>query len=316
MTTGHWLAPGKQAAVCFSIDDVHPTAADGQHPDGATSHQVLDRLDGLLTRHPQLRVTLFTTPDWRSRGVHRERRGVASLPLLNRLVYATRPHARGTLRLDRHHAVSRRLASMARTEVALHGLHHVRRGLRPNEECTGLPRRRASRLIAEGQDIMARAGVPLAPGFAPPAWEAPVGLLEGMRDCGLRFIASARDLDTPVTPTAIANGNGLRGVALCAPAYLERWRLVHLPTNFQATSSTARALAIIEQGGLLSVKAHFLERLGSYVALDGLSEAYTAQLDALFSTLDRRYGAALWWPSMSELSERVHARVAATGVAP
>jgi hypothetical protein len=289
------------------MDDVHPTTS-AQYGDRALDGEAtLGRVRWLLERHPQLRVTLFTTPDWRSRGVAPERRVLSSVPGVRHLVYATRPWPRGTLRIDRHQAFVRALSSLPRTELALHGLHHVGRGPRGVVECEGLSRAQGRRLINAGRRIMARAGLPVVNGFGPPAWHAPDALLDAMTDLSLAFVSSARDLDTPVAIDARAAGSGLTGVPLFKPAMLPRWPLVHIPVNFQATSTMARAVDIVEAGGLLSVKAHYLERLGSYVALDGLTDGYAASLDALFTTLTARFGASLWWTSMQELASHVAA---------
>jgi hypothetical protein len=145
------------------------------------------------------------------------------------------------------------------------------------------------------------ARLPLLRGMAPPGWHAPPPLLQAMRDAGLAFVASARDLDTPVSPGAAANGSGLRGVPLFRPERIDPG-LLHIPTNFQATSTIDRALAILDCGGLLSIKAHLLVASGAYRALDGLSPEYRESLHRLFSTIEERFGDAIWWTSMGELA--------------
>ena len=61
-----WLPPGKRAAVCFTIDDVHPgKSADHYDGGGDLGNGALGRVTELLERHPDLHVTLFTTADWR-----------------------------------------------------------------------------------------------------------------------------------------------------------------------------------------------------------------------------------------------------------
>ncbi len=122
-----------------------------------------------------------------------------------------------------------------------------------------------------------------------------------MREAGLTFVASARDLNTPITPDAVANGSGLTAVPLIRPERIQPG-LLHIPTNFQATSTIQRALAILECGGLLSIKAHLLVESGSYRALDGLSVQYREYLDRLFSTIEDRLGDDVWWTSMGELA--------------
>jgi hypothetical protein len=79
---------------------------------------------------------------------------------------------------------------------------------------------------------------------------------------------------------------------------------VHIGANFQATSDEQRALAILDCGGLLSIKAHAIKDALGHIALDGLDDAYCEMLDRLFERLAVRYGDALWWTTMGEVAER------------
>jgi hypothetical protein len=121
-----------------------------------------------------------------------------------------------------------------------------------------------------------------------------------MRDLDMRFIASARDLATPIAPDAKANGSGLRGVSLIHPERLGT--LVHFTTNFQATSTIERACAILDAGGVLAIKAHLIAEVGAYKALDALSGPYRDDLDRLFHALEDRYGESIEWTTMGALA--------------
>jgi len=84
-------------------------------------------------------------------------------------------------------------------------------------------------------------------------------------------------------------------------------RLVHFTTNFQATSTIERARAVIEAGGLLSIKAHIFKTGGGITMLDGLDAAYCDHLERIWRELHRRYGDALWWTSLAEVAGRCRA---------
>ena len=59
-------APGKTAAVVMSVDDVFPGKSNSAYEAGGDLERgAFGRLLWLLERHPQLRLTLFVTPDWR-----------------------------------------------------------------------------------------------------------------------------------------------------------------------------------------------------------------------------------------------------------
>ena len=302
---GDWLPPGKVAAVCMSVDDVHPTAPIAGEPVGGVARNALAHLEWLTHRHPLLRVTLFTTADWRSRSAAPTRHWRRRLPIVRHAFHASDVLPRGTLRLDRHVEFTAWLRSLRNVDFGIHGLHHVRRGPAYLQEYAGCSARRCRQMIVEARRIMTAAGLPFVAGITPPAWTAPPALLTAMADLDMAFVSSARDLDTPIAAGAMARGSGLRDVSLIAPQMLPFGRLVHVPTNFQATSSADRAMAVLACGGVLGIKAHLLKRFGSYVALDGLDAPYVESLDRLFARIEDDYGNGVWWTTMSELAERM-----------
>jgi len=295
-----WLPPGKDAAVCLSMDDVHPSAAANGGTAADESRDALAHLGWLLAGHPQLHATLFVTPDWRARSD-----GADDARPTAQAGYDRRLWPIGTLRVDRHPAFVEMVRALPRTDVGLHGLHHVSRGARPVVEFADRSRHACGRMLRTARHIMARADVPCIAGLTPPGWDASAPLVDAMHDLGFEFISSARDLDTPITRAALARGSGIRDVSLIAPDVLDGGGLVHLPTNFQATSNEARAFAVIDAGGLLSIKAHMLSRFGSYIALDGLTRTYVESLDRLFTHIEHRYGDRIWWPPMADVAARV-----------
>jgi hypothetical protein len=105
--------------------------------------------------------------------------------------------------------------------------------------------------------------------------------------------------------------SGVRGAARCQPEWLQaasNGALVHFCSNFQATSSLDRAWRILEQGGLLAIKAHIVKNLVGHRMADGLDEQYRDQLDRLLHAVEDRYGDTLWWTSFGEVAERVDQR--------
>ncbi len=283
---------GNRPAVCFSVDDVHPAPV---------AAEALGHVRWLQEHHPQLRVTLFTTPDWRTLDPYPTRRFLSRIPFVRDRIFTVAVHPRGTFRLDRHDDFCALLRGWRGAEVALHGLQHVRTGMRPVLEFMGRTRDECRATLNEAMAIFDDARLPFVRGMSPPGWEAPRSLLEAMADTGFAFVASARDLDTPITRDAEAHGSGLRGVPLIHPQRIVPG-LLHFPTNFQATSPLERALAILECGGLLSIKAHLLAQSGSYRALDGLTTEYRDYLHRIFTTIEERFGDDVWWTSMGEMA--------------
>lgn len=300
-----WLPPGKRCAICFHVDDVHPaTSADAYEAGGDLRAGALGRVEWLLERHPQLHVTLFTTPDWREISPVPTRRLMARVPVLRKRMFLAPVLPAGTMRLDRHPAFIRYVAGLPRTEVALHGLQHVNRGPDIPAEFQGQTREQCLRMLQEALEIFRAAGLPRPAGMVPPRYNTPPALVEAMAQAGFSYLASARDIHTPATPWAVSAGAGLQGVPLARPALLAGG-LVHLPANFQATSPVDRAFQVLDGGGLLSIKAHIVKDALGHVALDGMDDLYRNYLDTLFTLLHARYGESLWWTTMAGVADHL-----------
>ena len=303
-----WLPEGKLAAVCFTIDDVHPgRSTDAYEAGGDLDRGALGRVEWLLERHPHLAVTLFATADWRELSPLPTRRFLAAMPILRERLFLARTLPAGTMRLDRHPEFIKYLRRLPRTEVGLHGLHHLHRGRRIPVEFQDQSADECVRMLREATAIFEAAGLEPPRGLTPPGWDVPDGLAEAMVEVGLAYVASARDIVTPVSENARTSMSGLRGQSLVHPEVILRGRLVHIPTNFQATSPIDRAVRIVEQRGLLSIKAHIVKAAFGYVAFDGLDLLYRNYLDLLFTELHRRFGEGLWWATMGEIAARVTA---------
>ncbi len=304
-----WLPRGYRGAVCLAIDDVHPgTSADPYEAGGDLGAGVFRHVEWLLARHPQLRITLFVTPDWRVISPVLTRRVLARLPLLRDRMYLAPTRRAGAMRLDRAPGFVRYLDGLPRTEIGLHGLHHLSRGPAMTREFEGRSQAECVALIREAMAIFTAAGLPTLPGLQPPGWVLSPALAAAMSELGLRFVASARDIRTPITHGARTSMSGIRGTALFEPEWLRPaggGPLIHFTSNFQATSSPDRAVRIIEHGGLLAIKAHITKDLVGYRMADGLDEQYRDYLDRLLHTLEDRYGASLWWTSLGEMAEHI-----------
>lgn len=300
-----WLPPGKTAAVCVSVDDIHPgTSRDAYEAGGDLAQGALGRLQQLQRRHEKLKVTLCVTPDWRLKSLTPDTCFLRHIPWLKQHVHWTRLHSGGHFRLDRHPSLVSFLNGLERCEVILHGLTHAHRGPRFAVEFQDESADLCATRVHRGLGIFEAAQLDFVRGFQPPAWNAPAALLSALDDLGFAFLCSARDVRTAVTPQAITAMSGLCGMSLIYPQCIGGRGMVHLSCNFQATSPIERAVSILELGGVLHIKAHIFKSGGGHVMQDGLDDLYCNYLDLLFSTLDRRFGASLWWAHLSEVAER------------
>src|SRR5262245_5791543 len=183
-----WRPAGKTAAVCLSIDDVHPgKSTDAYEAGGDLEKGVLGHVERLLARHPKLKVTLFTTADWREISPSIERTLLAKIPVVRDRSMLAKTLPAGTMRLDRHPDFVRYLQDHPRMEIGLHGLHHIHPGRSIHIEFQEQTRRECGRMLREALRIFDAAGLPHARGMCPPGWNAPPALLAAMADVGLRF---------------------------------------------------------------------------------------------------------------------------------
>lgn len=302
-----WLPKGKTAAICLSIDDVHPgTSDDAYEAGGDLGDGALCHVEQLLRDHPQLQATLFVTPDWRPLGLVPRRTLLTHVPLIRNYVYWTTLQPKDHLRIDRHADFVAHINGLQRVETAMHGLHHLHRGPNFAVEFQRQSKRQCLRMLDDGLEIFESAGMDHVSGFQPPAWNLPDNLVDALADSPLQFVSSARDLVTAVAPDARTNMSGLKNVSLIFPQWLREKRLLHMTSNFQATSDPQRAMDIIDAGGLLAIKAHIFKCGGGHTMLDGLDANYRGFLSELFSTLDDRYGDALWWTSMGDIAKQMY----------
>ncbi len=301
-----WPPPGKQSGVVFTIDDVHPgTSRDPYEAGGDLGAGALGYLETILASHGQVRATLFVTPDWREISPVPTRTGRARIPWIRDRVMLAPIRPKGSMRLDRHPQFVDYLSSLERTEISLHGLHHVHVGPLLPMEFQGESVARCTQILRDAMQIFTDAGLDAPRGMTPPSWNAPPALLDAMEAVGLTYVASACDLGTEVNLDSDNGGSGLRGVPAFLPTHIPGRRLVHIPTNYRATSTWDRAAAILEAGGLLSVKAHIVKNALGIVALDGLDEAYATQLIDLFGRITTEFGDSVWWGTTSDVADAV-----------
>ncbi len=306
-----WLPPGKKAAVCFSIDDIHPgKSTDAYEAGGDLGQGALGRVEWLLRRHPYLYVDLFVTPDWREINWLPTRQLMARIPYLRDRIYLAKILPVGAMHLARHPEFVRYLKQLPRIEVAMHGLHHIHKGLRPAVEFQEQDADECRRILEQAMAIFREAGLEFVCGMTPPGWDLTPALAKAMEELNFSFVASARDIVTPVKPEAVTNMSGIKGASLIYPQLIEGSGLVHITSNFQATSSIERAIQIIEANGLLAIKGHIVQQAFGVSFLDGMGELYRNYLDVLFSELHRHYGDSLWWTSMSKVATLVQANSA------
>jgi hypothetical protein len=302
----YWYRPGKTAAVIMAVDDIFPgTSQSAYEAGGDLERGVLGRLSWLLERHPQLQLTLFVTPDWRRISPVADRFW-RHVPWLRDRLYLTRVLPKGTMDIRNHPDFVAFLNSMPRTEIAIHGLHHIHPGHSISVEFQHQERAACAGMLAEAIRIFEESGLRYVRGFQPPGWNCGLALQQACRDVGIEWVASARDIQTPVSKDAKTAMSGLRGVSLLFPERIAP-NLMHISTNFQATSAPERAFDILDAGGILSIKAHITKDVPGHTHLDGVDDLYMNYLDRLFNDIEQRYGDAIDWTTLGRLASSLSA---------
>lgn len=299
----NFLPPGKKAAICFSIDDIHPgKSTDAYEAGGDLSKGALGLVENLLIRHPELKLTVFLTADWRMVNPFPTYKILSKIPGLRDKIYLAPVMPKGTMQLRKHPEFVEYLKRLPNTEIAFHGLHHVHKGLFTNLEFQNQSYTEFVTILGEIEAEFIACGLDYKKGLCPPNWLAPANLMDAMVADNFTFLASARDLFTPVSKDAKANMSGLKGVSMIYPERIANGKLIHLPANFNATRSIDRAIEIIEHNGLLSIKAHIAKSLAGHMLYDGVDEIYMNYLDTLLTVLKQKYGEQLWFGTMNEIA--------------
>ena len=210
------------------------------------------------------------------------------------------------MQLDRYPDFIDYLLGLNNVKIALHGLHHVHPGFLIPVEFQNQDALECELIIKKSLTIFKEAKLKNPIGMCPPGWNLPIGLKKAITSLGLLYVASARDLITPIKQDAVTNMSGEKNLSLIYPHWISDKNLLHIPTNFQATSKIKRAFEIIEAGGLLSIKSHIIKEAFGFISLDGMDKIYRNYLDALFTLIEDKYGDSIWWTTMEEISERMH----------
>jgi len=299
-----WHGDKKKAAVVLTVDDVFPgTSLSAYEAGGDLERGALGHLLWLLERHPQLQVTLFVTPDWRQVSPA-ACSPWARIPWLRDRMWLGGILPKGTMDIRRHPEFVAFLNGMPRTEIALHGLHHVHPGRLISVEFQSQGRARCAEMLLEAMRIFDEAGLRWVPGLQPPGWNCPLALQQACQDVGIQWVMSARDIHSRVGKQAKTTMSGLCGVSMIFPERLTSG-LLHVSTNFQATSPAERASAILDCGGVLSIKAHVTKNVPGHTHLDGLDRVYMNYLDRLFAHIEDQYGEEIDWTSVGRLARAI-----------
>lgn len=205
--------------------------------------------------------------------------------------------------LEHHREFCDWLGALKNVDIAWHGLHHVHKGLKIGQEFQGESHTENLQKLVRIREIFATAGLNYTNGLCPPVWNAFSQLVSALDAIGNEYLASSRDIFSPVAKGAECKMSGIQGTPLIHACKIGKQG--HIPTNFQATNTPDRAIDILNLGGILSIKAHVVKSAFGYVAQDALDPIYCNYLNLLFEKLKHRFGERLWWTSMDQINRSI-----------
>jgi peptidoglycan/xylan/chitin deacetylase (PgdA/CDA1 family) len=308
------LFKSRDSIIMIDIDDVHPESSkDGSDCGGDLDRGALGLLETFLKRYSNVKVTLFVTPCHlilppapgveRLHGIARFLLGGIADNIIYRFFIKTREPSRYDI--EKNEAFNLYLTSLAKTgqiEIGIHGCSHFHNIPPYPSEFKYLDEREARRRIRIAINKLTRARIPFVKGFAPPGWGVSGSLLKALAKEGFIYIAGSADFTSPVTYNVTSMEAGLKGVPLIFPSLVST-KLVNIPRNWTPhRNSLARALKIIQLGGLLGVHM-YVENVYHRVYLgNGITAENLNKLEKLVDTIKSIYGNSVSFLTFSEVA--------------
>lgn len=308
MVVNNYLPQGKSCAIIFTIDDLHPASAarDGYDAGGDLDKGAFGHVDALLKKHPELKVTLYTTASWREIAPYKTDQLTFKVPAVYDRRFIAPITPKDYFNLCKYKDFVTYYNQHPQVEIGLHGYEHIHKGSKmPVEFQNQDTYADTAYKVDKMYEIFHKAGLNYVNGFTPPAWNAPEKLMKVLIKNGLKFLTSARDLNTPITRDAQNNMSGMKKVSILYPQMICDDKVVHIPTNFQITSAYERAFEIMELGGILSIKAHMVKNFNGFDQIDGVTKEYMDFIDELLTQLKQKYNDKIWWTTPNEIADKI-----------
>lgn len=273
--------------ACFNlnIDDVHPGGSkDYGDCGGDMDEGVFRYLNLLVDEFPELKITLFTTPDWGyKQSPGRIRRRFDFL-----LGSRVKVWEKEKFLLTNHPEWCKWLRGKVKTrnfEVAVHGLYHYQTKYPYGAEFTNLNYEECVKRIERAEEIFKQAKIPFVKIFRPPGWGMNENLLEALSELEYAIAGSA-DHKTKITENAVSSETGLRA-SIIHPQKVKGCKLVNIPQNWDPTRNDfERAKKIIQLDGLVSAKVHVCRNYGKEIVHNGLNEKVYEKLKGLLAEIN------------------------------
>ena len=274
----------------LSIDDVHPESSGylsdcGGDKEAGKLRYIID----LINDYPDLKVTLFVTPNWIDRpndaGAKRLIKKVLKLPITN--TWSDSP-----FRLDKHVEWCSWLNDYVDRgvfEVGVHGFTHHYSGsdvrVNHSSEFSGLSCSGCMSRLMSSEAVFKRANLRFSKVFRPPGWGACYELLEALKKLG--YVMSCRSLS--LIPEVVHE-------------------VINIPPNWNIGRDTIeKGIKLAGRYGVITAYGHVTDSYGSEYLEDGLNEVNLLRLRVLLNELASRF--RVLYVTLSEVAQIALGRI-------
>ncbi len=241
----------------LSFDDIHPeSSVHGTDCGGDRENGVFKYFLKLWDICPELKVTLFTTPNWEDRA--NDSFFLKQVKRVMGMDY-TNMWEREPFLLTKHKKWCRWINSFGNFEVTIHGYnHHVNNKLH-SQEFQDMSYADSLARLKKSERFFKEAGLNYVRGFRPPGWGISDGMFQALYDLKYDFIS--------IDSLSCRVGNLSR-------FKVQKYKgLVNVPQNWDIARGTVdEALDIAEKYGLLMAKGHISNYYDGEKIGNGLNE--------------------------------------------
>lgn len=267
----------------LSFDDVHPeSSSDGTDCCGDRERGVFKYFLELWKLYPELKITIFVTPNWIDRA--NDHFPIRQFKCALGMKYTNSWNGEPFL-LTKHKEWCEWLNSYPNLEVAIHGYSHHADSMLHSQEFEYMHHDACKLRLEMAERIFKESGLHYVRGFRPPGWGISDGLFEALSELKYEFI-SLDSIACKIDNLSRYNVDKYRG-------------LVNVPQNWDIAHGTIdEALEIAQKHGLLMAKGHISNYYDGDKIGNGLNEITFERICGILE----RLRADVSFVSMVELS--------------
>ncbi len=263
----------KDILVHLNFDDFNPQS-DKNGDFGGLGGDNLNKIEELLKEFPNLKITMFTVPNWIDRPYKYHRYLYKAKELL-RIFPVVSPSCSEPNLLRKHGdwcSLVRKLVAEDRLEIAVHGFFHFNPQSRIHgQEFEGLSESAVRQRIVLAEEEFHHNNIPFIKAFRSPGWGKNIHLTKVLGELGYSVNAY------------------LSSSSKTYQATKESHNLLSLPQNWSIKESAEEAINLADQHGCVFMKGHIAFRYGRETVENGINDKHWGNLREALSRLEQLY---------------------------